>query len=69
MVAQCVWEDFIKRLDFLSSVASVNSWLEFDQTYYEGSKEFRDTVTRYAFEDATMGFDARACALEVIWIE
>jgi len=35
MVTRCVWEDFIKRLDFLSSVASVNSWLEFDQTCTE----------------------------------
>ena len=65
VVAQCVWEDFVKQLDLLSTTAQVNAWLEFGQVEYEGASRFRDAVTRHAFESTSVDFDARACAMAV----
>ena len=65
VVAQCVWEDLVKKLDLRAAVAQVNAWLEFGQVGYEGARRFRDAVTRHAFESTTSDFDARACAMAV----
>ena len=36
VVAQCVWEDLVKKLDLRAAIAQVNAWLEFGQVEYEG---------------------------------